>query len=107
RRIVEPRYDVGHRRLARAAPPNERHDRTAGHRDAEIPHDGRPRAILEVDALEAYLAYEARRLARVRPIRLVGVHLQHVEHSLGGRERPLQLREGIYNVPNGLEAQER
>ena len=71
RRVVKARDEVGHGRLARAAAAHQRDHRSAGHGDVEVAHHRPALAILELDVLEADLAHHARRVAGVRPVRLV------------------------------------
>ena len=43
----------------------------------------------------------------VGPVRLVVLHRQHLEHALHRRQRPLQLGEGVDDVPHRVQQQER
>ena len=108
RRIVEARDEVGDRRLARAAAPDERDDRSARHRHVEVAHDRLSRAVLELHVLEPQLAHDApaRRARRAGPA-CRRRHRQHLEHALHRGERALQLGERVDDVPHRIEQQER
>ena len=66
RGIVEPRHQVGDRRLAGAASADQRDDRTSRHDDVEIANHGPSLAVLELDVLEADLVDDGRRVAARR-----------------------------------------
>ena len=105
--IVKARHQVGHRRLPGAAAAHQRDHRSAGHGDVEVAHHRPALAIFELDVLELDLVHDARRVARVGPVGLVVLHRQHFEHALHRRQRPLQLGEGIDDVPDRVQQQER
>ena len=107
RRIVEARDEIGDRRLAGAAPAHQRDDRPAGHGDVEIEDDRLALAVLELDVLEPDLIDDARRVACVRPVRLVVLHPEHLEHALHRRQRSLELGERVHDVPDRPHQQHR
>ena len=91
RGIVEPRDQVRQRRLSRAARPDERHRRPAGNVQREVPNHRCFRPICEGHLLEPHLAHGCGRSHRIGSIRLIQRRIQHVEHALHRRQRPLRL----------------
>ena len=99
--------EIGHRRLPGPAAADERDDRAAGHLQVEVAHHRPALAILEVDRFELDRLDHGWGRPCVGLVRLVALHPEHLEDALHRRERALQLREGVDDVPHRIQQQER
>ena len=107
RGVVKAGDEVGDGGLARAAAADQGDDRSAGHDDVEVADDRPALAVFELDVVEADLVHDARGVDGVGPVGLVVGHRQHFEDALHGRQRTLQLGEGVDDVPDRVQQQER
>ena len=99
--------EIGHRRLPGPAAADERDDRAAGHLQVEVAHDRPALAVLEVDRFELDRLDHGWGRPCVGLVRLVALHPEHLEDALHRRERALQLREGVDDVPHRIQQEER